>query len=196
MAKSQQTFNKSEKEKKRRKKKQDKMEERQQRKLDREKAGKKSFEDLIRYVDEDGNLTSEKPDPLKKKKSIKVEDVIISVPPRDDTPIETVRTGTIKFFNNEKGYGFIIDSMTKDSIFVHMNNAYESIKEGDHVSFEVEMGPKGPNASDVKLKVKEVKKPTPNPAVDKTEEKVDDKAEDKPKSDDTTAEEAAEKPAE
>ena len=163
MAKSQQTFNKSEKEKKRRKKKQDKMEERQQRKLDKEKAGKQSFEDLIRYVDEDGNLTTEKPDPLKKKKVIKIEDIIISVPPRDDTPIETVRGGVVKFFNNEKGYGFIIDSMTKDSIFVHMNNAYESIKENDPVSFEVEMGPKGANAIDVKLRVitkkVEVKKP-------------------------------------
>lgn len=153
MAKSQQTFNKSEKEKVRRKKRQDKKEERQQRKLDKEKNGKQSFEDLIRYVDEDGNLTTTPPDPTKKKKSIAVEDIIISVPLRDDTPVETVRNGIVKFFNNEKGYGFIIDQATKDSIFVHMNNAYQEIKENDPVTFEVEMGQKGPNASNVKLKV-------------------------------------------
>lgn len=152
MAKSQQTFNKSEKEKIRRKKKQDKLEERQQRKLEKEKNGPVEFEDLIRYVDEDGNLTSTPPDPLKKKKSIKVEDIIISVPLRDDTPVDTVRNGIVKFFNNEKGYGFIIDQETKDSIFVHMNNAYQEIKENDAVTFEVEMGQKGPNAANVRLK--------------------------------------------
>ena len=76
MAKSQQSFNKKEKEKKRRKKKKDKLERREQRKLEREEVGPKSFEDLIRYVDEDGNLTTTPPDPTKKKEEIKLENII------------------------------------------------------------------------------------------------------------------------
>jgi len=161
MAKSQQTFNKKEKEKKRRKKRQDKLEKRQQRKLEREAAGKKSFEDLIRYVDEDGNLTTTPPDPTKKKKVIKAEDIVLGVPPKDDTPMDIVRLGTVKFFNDDKGFGFIIDSETKESIFVHINNTIDPIKEGNRVNFEVEMGPKGPNA----IKVAQAPdKPKPKPA--------------------------------
>ena len=143
MAKSQQTYNKSEKEKNRRKKKQDKAEKRLQRKLEREEKGPQSFEDLIRYVDEDGNLTTEKPDPTKKRKEIKAEDIQLGVPPRVDDPTEKIRTGKVTFFNNEKGFGFINDLQSQDSIFVHINSAYPDIAEHDRVSFEVERGPKG-----------------------------------------------------
>jgi cold shock CspA family protein len=75
------------------------------------------------------------------------------VPSRDDTPVDVVRKGQVKFFNDEKGYGFITDSETKDSIFVHINNISDTIRENDRVTFEVEMGPKGPNAVKVKLAV-------------------------------------------
>ena len=150
MAKSQESFNKKEKEKKRRKKAQEKRERREQRKLEKAEAGTKSFEDMIRYVDEDGNLTTEPPDP-KKRKKIKVEDIIIGATPVDNTPVERVRKGTVKFFNDEKGFGFIIDEATKDSVFVHINNLSEAITENDRVIFEVEMGPKGLNAVKVEL---------------------------------------------
>ncbi len=150
MAKSQESFNKKEKEKKRRKKAQDKKERREQRKLEKEEKGPVAFEDLIRYVDEDGNLTKTPPDPTKKKK-YKVEDMIISVQPQDNTPMDPNRKGTVKFFNEEKGYGFIIDSETKESVFVHMNNLSGPIRENDKVTFEVEMGQKGANAINVKL---------------------------------------------
>lgn len=143
MAKSQQTYNKSEKEKKRRKKKQDKAEKRLQRKHEREENGPSSFEDLIRYVDEDGNLTAEKPDPTKKRKEIKAEDIVLGVPPRIDDPTEKIRTGKVKFFNNEKGFGFIHDLESQDSLFVHINSAYPDIAENDKVKFEIERGPKG-----------------------------------------------------
>jgi len=150
MAKSQQSFNKKEKEKKRLKKKKEKLERREQRKLEKAESGPKTFEDMLSYVDEDGNLTSTKPDPSKKKK-IKVEDIILGVPPIDKSIKEFIRKGQVKFFNDEKGYGFIVDVETKDSIFVHLNNIAESIQENDKVTFEVEMGPKGPNAVNVKL---------------------------------------------
>jgi cold shock CspA family protein len=150
MAKSQQSFNKKEKEKKRRKKRQDKLERREQRKIEKEESGPKSFEEMLSYVDENGNLTSTPPDPTKKKK-IKAEDIVLGVPPKGNDTMDAIRKGQVKFFNQEKGYGFIIDSETKESLFVHINNVTGHIGENDKVSFEVEMGPKGPNAVNVKM---------------------------------------------
>lgn len=152
MAKSQQSFAKNEKEKKRRKKRKDKMEAREQRKLNKAEKKGASLEEMFAYVDEDGNLTTTPPDPTKKKKIIKAEDIVLGIPPKDNTPVDKTRTGRVKYFNSEKGYGFIIDSMTKDSIFVHINNvSSDEINEGSNVTFEVEMGPKGPNAVMVKI---------------------------------------------
>lgn len=151
MGRSQESYSKKEKEKKRRKKKQEKLERRQQRKLEKEERGKQSFEDLLSYVDENGNLTSTPPDP-KKKKVIKVEDISLGASNRNTGEEEdTLRRGTVKFFNEEKGYGFIIDAATKDSIFVHANNTNAPLAERDNVIFEVEIGPKGPSAVNVQL---------------------------------------------
>jgi cold shock CspA family protein len=65
--------------------------------------------------------------------------------------MDPIRKGTVSFFNDSKGFGFIRDSETKESVFVHANNLLEEIKEGNLVSFEVEMGHKGPTAVKVKL---------------------------------------------
>lgn len=150
MSKSQQSFNKKEKEKKRRKKKQDKFERRQIRKLEKAEAGKKTFEEMLSYVDENGHLTSTPPDPTKKKK-FKAEDIQLGVPSRSEAPEERERKGRVKFFNDEKGFGFITDLITKDSIFVHANNTADLLQENDKVLFEVQMGHKGPVAVNVKL---------------------------------------------
>ncbi len=144
MAKSQQTFNKGEREKKRKKKKKEKMERREQRKLEKAEKGKLSFEEQLAYVDENGNITHTKPDPTKKIE-IKAEDIVLGATiERKSVVIQ--RNGRVKFFNEEKGYGFITDKETRDSIFVHINNAYPSIKENHKVTFEIEQGPKGPTA--------------------------------------------------
>ncbi len=148
MAKSQDSYNKKEKEKKRRKKNQEKLERREQRKAEKAASGPKSLEDMFSYVDENGNLSSTPPDPAKRK-VIKAEDIILGAPPKDDTPEETVRQGRVKFFNEEKGYGFIIDAKTEESIFVHINSLQGPLRENDRVSFEVERGPKGLNAFNV-----------------------------------------------
>ena len=189
MAKSQQTFNKSEKEKKRRKKKQEKAERREQRKLEKAEAGKVSFEDLIRYVDEDGNLTTEKPDPTKKKK-INAADIQLGVPSRDSEPFDPVRRGRVNFFNNEKGFGFISDMDTRDSVFVHINNVNEPIAEGDKVTYEVEMGPKGASAINVSIAKAPVKKPKPTtpPAAEnqQAKENTENKIAEEPKKDTPT----------
>lgn len=178
MAKSQQTFNKSEKEKKRRKKKKDKAEKRESRKVEKAEAGKQSFEDLIRYVDEDGNLTTEKPDPTKRK-NIKAADIQLGVPARENVAFDPVRKGRVNFFNNDKGFGFISDMETRDSVFVHINNTNEPINEGDKVTYEVEMGPKGPSAVNVSIMKDEPKPPpAPKPDVDPAPEKSDVKSDD------------------
>jgi len=176
MGKSQESFNKKEKEKKRLKKRKEKLERREQRKLEKAESGPKSFEDMISYVDENGNLTSEKPDPMKMKVDIKLEDIVIGAAARNEEEMDPIRQGRVKFFNDEKGYGFIMDLETKESVFVHVNNIAEPIGENDKVQFEVEMGPKGPNAVRVKMAPKappKLKTPpaakTPPPATEKPE---------------------------
>lgn len=59
-------------------------------------------------------------------------------------------TGTVKFFNDSKGFGFIITDGTSQEVFVHASGLVDQIREGDKVTFEVEQGKKGPNAVKVK----------------------------------------------
>ncbi len=105
---------------------------------------------MIAYVDADGRITSTPPDPSKKK-DIKLEDIQISIPQSESVQLDPIRIGTVTFFNDSKGFGFIRDSETKESVFVHVNNLLEDIVEGNLVTFEVEMGHKGPTAVQVKL---------------------------------------------
>jgi cold shock CspA family protein len=142
------TWNKKEREKKKRQLKKEKQERRQERK-ENSKLGHDP-ESMYAYLDENGNLSSKPPDP-KKKIEIKVEDIEIGVPKHEDNPEDLIRTGTVTFFNNDKGYGFIKDQETQQSVFVHINSLSEPVKENNKVSFEVEMGPKGANAINVKL---------------------------------------------
>ena len=62
-------------------------------------------------------------------------------------------TGTVKWFNNAKGYGFIAPAEGGDDVFVHFSaiksEGYKSLKEGQPVSFETETGPKGLQAMNV-----------------------------------------------
>lgn len=60
-------------------------------------------------------------------------------------------TGTVKFFNNSKGFGFITPDEGGKDVFVHVNGLIDEINEGDKVSYDVEEGPKGLNASNVKV---------------------------------------------
>ncbi len=60
-------------------------------------------------------------------------------------------TGTVKFFNEGKGFGFITPDDGGKDVFVHVNGLQDSIQEGDSVSFEVVEGRKGLNAVNVTL---------------------------------------------
>jgi cold shock protein len=59
--------------------------------------------------------------------------------------------GTVKFFNNSKGFGFIKDTDSSKEYFVHTSGLKDSIEENDEVTFDLEMGKKGLNAVNVKL---------------------------------------------
>jgi len=105
---------------------------------------------MMAFIDENGNLSATPPDP-RRMKTFKLEDMKISVPtPEERQQGETIRTGVVTFFNDDKGFGFIKDLQTQESAFIHVNRLSEPIKEYDKVSFEVEMGPKGLNAINVK----------------------------------------------
>jgi cold shock CspA family protein len=150
MGRSQETFSKKEKEKKKLKKRQDKEQKKEDRKADSNKG--KGIEEMLAYVDDEGNITSTPPDPLKKKKEVKQEDIQIGVSRQAELdPADLIRKGTVTFFNTSKGYGFIKDHESQESIFVHQNGLESPIKENDKVTFEVEKGLKGLNAINVKV---------------------------------------------
>ncbi len=145
MAKSQATFSKKENEKKRLKKRNEKQEKREERQANFKKG--LPLEEMMAYVDENGNITTTPPDPNKKKRVINVDDIQITTARQEDLIDEDpIKKGTVTFFNDGKGYGFIRNTETQESIFVHVNGLKTQIKEGDKVTFEVEKGQKGPTA--------------------------------------------------
>ncbi len=148
MAKTQETFSKQETEKKKLEKKKEKEKRREERKANSKEVS--SFEDMIAYVDENGNISSTPPDPRKIQK-IREEDIEIGVPKQEAVQAKAKRKGTVTFFNEAKGYGFIKDSNNQESIFVHVNGLVDKVKEHSKVTFDVEMGLKGPNAVNVRL---------------------------------------------
>lgn len=151
MAKSQQTFNKSEKEKKRLKKREDKRKKMEARKLEKQENGSKGIE--FAYVDHNGNLTDTPPDPSQKIK-VKAKNIEVSIPKTLDSDREAfdpVRNGTVSFFDTSKGFGFIVDSENQEKYFCHVSGLKDEITEGNRVSFELEKGMKGMNAVKVTL---------------------------------------------
>ncbi len=60
-------------------------------------------------------------------------------------------TGTVKFFNESKGFGFIVEDDSNTEHFVHISGLIDEIREGDKVEFELKEGRKGLNATDVKV---------------------------------------------
>jgi len=143
------TWNKKEREKKKRQNRKEKLERKQERKENQQTG--KTLDDMLVYIDENGNFSETPPDPRKKIR-VNVEDISIGVPKHTDTdPADLIREGTITFFNEAKGFGFIRDKETQESVFVHVNGLIDPVEEKSKVIFEVEMGPKGANAINVKL---------------------------------------------
>ena len=63
----------------------------------------------------------------------------------------TMKKGTVKFFNDAKGFGFIIEDDSKQEYFVHVSGLIDEIREGNNVEFELKEGKKGLNAVNVKV---------------------------------------------
>ena len=148
---------KKEKEKKKKKNRQDKEERKEERKKNNNKG--KGLDAMMAYVDENGNLSPTPPDP-RKKKVIDHETIQLGATKREPVdPAEKIRHGVVTFFNTAKGYGFITDMQSQESVFVHINQLVEAITEKDKVSFEIEMGPKGASATNVRKEVAAAKVP-------------------------------------
>ncbi|MFB6307621.1 MAG: cold-shock protein [Flavobacteriales bacterium] len=62
-----------------------------------------------------------------------------------------MKTGTVKFFNESKGYGFIKQDESEEDIFVHVSGLVDEVKENDKVQFEETEGNKGPKAINVEV---------------------------------------------
>lgn len=62
-----------------------------------------------------------------------------------------MKTGKVKFFNESKGFGFIIEEGTNKEHFVHISGTIDEIREGDEVEFDLQEGKKGLNAVNVKV---------------------------------------------
>ncbi len=147
MAKSKDTFNKREKEKQRQQQKKQKREKMEERKANAGKA--KSLDDMMAYIDENGNITSTPPDPAKKR-IFNAEEIEIGVPRHTEDAQSDVNTGTVEYFNESKGFGFIRDKQSGERLFFHVNQLQERLKENDAVTYDIEKGAKGFNAVNIR----------------------------------------------
>ena len=146
MARSQNFFNKKEKEKKRLQKRKAKQQRKEERKAN---AADPTLDNMMAYIDEDGNIVDTPPDETNKEK-IDASSIEISVPKKvDEEP--SVRTGRVVFFDESKGYGFINEDGTQERFFVHTTGLKEAVAEGDKVNFIGQKGQKGMDAIDVSL---------------------------------------------
>lgn len=149
MARVKDSFNKKDQEKAKLKKRKEKEQRKEERKANSGKG--KGLDDMIAYVDAFGNIVSTPPDPMEKEE-VKLEDIQISTLKKEEQEQESaIRNGVVTFFNDSKGYGFIRDLESQQSVFVHVNELSGAIKENDKVTFEMERGIKGMNAVRVKL---------------------------------------------
>lgn len=147
MSRSKQTSQKREKEKERQKKKKDKEERKEERKKTSNKG--KGFDSMIAYVDEFGRLSDTPPDP-KLRTEMKLEDIQLGAKKEEDTgPNNHGSSGKVSHYNEEKGYGFITDSMTRESLFFHISDLNVQIKMYDTVTFVKAKGPRGSVATEI-----------------------------------------------
>ena len=147
MGRSQESFHKKEVARKKEKKRKDKEKKAQER---RENPKSSSFDDMIAYVDENGNITDTPPERTGST-SPDAEEIEVSVPRKDPSESNRIKSGRLTFYNETKGYGFITEEVTGQSVFVHVNEFRDDIIKGDRVTFEIGKGDRGPSAFNVNL---------------------------------------------
>ena len=139
------SFSKKENFKKKLQKQKEKAIRREDRKNSNDKG--KSLDDMIMYVDANGQLTSTPPD-NSNKNDIDLNNIQLGAAPiQEEDPIKS----SIVTFFSEKGYGFITEDNSKENVFFHSNNCIDIIKKGNKVSFEKERSPKGFSAINIKI---------------------------------------------
>ncbi|WP_144280843.1 cold-shock protein [Chryseobacterium echinoideorum] len=139
------SFSKKENFKKKVQKAKEKAQKREERKTSNNKG--KSLDDMIMYVDANGQLTSTPPD-KNNDEDFDINNIQLGAAPIEAE--ETMKTGIVTFFS-EKGYGFITEDNSKENVFFHSNNCLELIKKGNKVSFEKEKSPKGFVAVNIRM---------------------------------------------
>ncbi|WP_027386228.1 cold shock domain-containing protein [Chryseobacterium gregarium] len=139
------SFSKKENFKKKVQKAKEKAQKREERKTSNNKG--KGLDDMLMYVDANGQLSSTPPDHVDKVE-IDLDNIQLGAAPIEAEEIR--KTGIVTFFS-EKGYGFITEDKSKENVFFHSNNCTELVKKGNKVSFEKERSPKGFSAVDIKL---------------------------------------------
>ena len=141
------TFGKKEKEKNKKKKRQDKELKKQERKANNSKGS--GLDSMMAYLDENGNIV-DAPVDLSARKKVNADSIEIGVPKREEQEIDARLEGKLIHFNTAKGYGFIKETSTQESLFVHMSELSGVINENDKVTFEKAKGQKGWNAVKVR----------------------------------------------
>lgn len=147
MARSQESYNKREKEKKRLKKREEKLKKKEARKEEAKEGGGGI---PFAYVDKFGNLTDTPQDPGEKEE-IDASEIVLEVPKKEKVEYDPLRKGKVSFFDHSKGFGFIVDEENQEKYFCHISGLLDEINENDQVSFELEKGLKGLNAVKVAL---------------------------------------------
>lgn len=142
------SFNKRENEKKKAAKRLEKQKRKDERKASG--PGGSSLDEMIAYVDENGNITDTPPEERAKKEEVNLEDIIISTPKKEDIEPEILK-GRVEHFNSDKGYGFIKDLGSAEKYFFHISVAPQTIAEGNTVTFDLERGTRGMNAVNIKI---------------------------------------------
>lgn len=138
MAKSRVTTSKKDKEKQRKRVQVEKREKMAERKANREKG--KSLEEMMAYIDEEGNISSVPPDG-QRRKPVHLEDIVIGRP-RMIAVEDPVKSGKVDYFDGAKGFGFILQQ-DGTKVFFHINQTSYAARKGDMVNYTLERGPKG-----------------------------------------------------
>lgn len=132
------SYSKKEREKKRAQKKKEKA----LRKEKRQEEG--TQEDMIMYVDHNGNFTKNKP--VSFEEEIDPAEIQTSVPKTED---DGTNKGAVKFYNSEKGYGFITQKGKGKDLYFNSSSEHGNWPEGTQVQFEIEQSEKGDVAVNV-----------------------------------------------
>jgi cold shock CspA family protein len=132
-----------------RNKQQKKRKEKEKRKQEKKEQGKNSFDDMLAWVDENGQICTEPPS-ADNKQEVKAEHIEISIPKGGGKPKNAMHTGRIRNFDEAKGYGFIRCAEINEAVFFHINDCDDDVNTGNTVEFKVEKGQKGLKATSIK----------------------------------------------